>query len=282
MLSRIPLFFHVPKSSGTFVYASLLSGARLFRRKHRLVGVVPGVETIRSILLMSEGAIQARMIVFDQRHNLDALGDGCKRDDCSWEVELEKFSCSLLEGLVVLGVFIEPEGFRTADDILRLISCNLKADFYKFIIVREPYDRERSLYYYLMSDSSRHEPTHGRISGESFEGYLSSFRVSDSWLIRNLLDLGDSVILTEEHFGLACDKIYGFKVYDIARADIAVEEVLRDCFGVEAAESKAKFMQPRNNTIHPLTKIDDLPLEVQEKFLRRAYWDRKFYQEAIR
>ena len=57
-----------------------------------------------------------------------------------------------------------------------------------FTTLRPPLDRAKSLYYYLRSNLSRHEPTRDSIQNVSPYDYFKNKYYTDSWLVRQLTD----------------------------------------------------------------------------------------------
>lgn len=254
MKNLIPVFYHIPKSSGVYVYTCMLGSIKnnlessateiRINDKRRVLGKI-----IASVNKSEESVIQPR--------------------------DFEKLS--------IFAVFIEAGGFRHADEILNSIFKKTKTrpNLYKFITLREPFSRERSLYHYLTSDKSKYELTHGALKSPCFEQHIMSRQLQESWLIRSLLNLTHDIELTEEHFDQTCKILQGFKVYDSVRAEEAVKETLSKCFGIKNFnQDDYRFI--KNENIYNKIEFDQLAPDPQKRFNDRKKWDRKLYDFLIK
>ena len=64
----------------------------------------------------------------------------------------------------------------------------------------------------------------GTIKFKTFEEYLNSYQLEDSWLIRNLINIPDSREITEEDYYQACFILDQFKIKDISKTDFLINE----------------------------------------------------------
>jgi len=254
MTNSIPVFYHIPKSSGTYVYTCMLSSI-----KNNIESDAIGFH------INDKQHILARVIA-----SVNKSGESATQSH-----DFEKLS--------ILGVFIEAAGFRRADEILNSIFKKTKKRYnlYKFITLREAFSRERSLYHYLTSDKSKYELTHGALKSSSFEQHIMSKQLQESWLIRSLLNLTHDIELTEEHFDQTCKILQSFKVYDSVKAEEAVKETLSKCFGIKNF-NQDDYGFIKNENIYNKIEFDQLAPDLQKRFNDRKKWDRKLYDFLIK
>jgi hypothetical protein len=273
-INSIPLFYHIPKNSGTYVYHSMLNAARLYNENK--------VQVIRVIL--EEKFILAKLILID---NLNFLKEDDKftslnSAEITWNLRVEDLTEDILQRLSIHSVVIEARGFRHTETSLKSLFLFLaKFNLHKFIILREPFSREQSLYNYLTSDKSKHECTHGIFKNVSFEEHVMSKQIQDSWLIRSLLNIPMGEQLTEDHFNKTCEKMCNLNVYDIKDTDEVVKEMLLKCFNIQNFDIESAANKKHDN-IYKKIKFEELPLSSQNIFKERKYWDQKLYNYFIK
>ena len=158
-----------------------------------------------------------------------------------------------------------------------------------FCTLREPFSRATSLFNYVKSSDSDHEFITGGsevcdffdIKSETFEEYIETEELEDSWFIRQLLSLSYNQPITEESATLAINKLKDFKIKDITQVDSLIEEIFSksynlsflDLFKSNPDYSLNKHQSSKINRL----KFDQLPPDLQQKFLDRTKWDRKVY-----
>ena len=84
-----------------------------------------------------------------------------------------------------------------------------------FLTLREPFSRANSLFHYLISSDSDHELVRDEVHAKTFEEYIDSNELQDSWLVRQLLSLGWHEPINQTHYDLAIKnlKIFIFKIF---------------------------------------------------------------------
>ena len=294
----IPVFYHIPKNSGTYIYTNISNSIRsLYYRK---IGY-----NIREIIVMDGHYMLIRFLVNDMLYSLDNCEYASfvnKNLSCNcinickhkiiWTININDINSNILNNLQLLAVIIEPRGFKCSEKILEMIS-NLfqKYNLYKFLILRNPFEREQSLFNYITSEASKHEPTHKVITSNTFEEYIMSNQLQDSWLIRNLLNLKTTENLNEEHYTKTCEILKSFNVYDIKDTEKCLKEMFLKCFGDFSIEYNKKRVE-KNTNLYSKIEYKDLSENVKNKFkeiLLSAslpelskfkeikYWDQKLY-----
>jgi len=271
MQKSIPLFYHIPKNSGTYVYHSLLTEVR---KKYKNIDV-------RVIRVLDKQRTLAKIIV------LGAIPPGpfSKAGRVRYDIDIENVTEQILNELSIVLVFIEASGFRCINTSLKILFNFLsKYVLEKFAIFREPFLREQSLYYYLKSDDSKHEFTHNKFRSHSFEEHILSPQLQDSWLIRALLNMPrDKPVqpILEEHFDLAYDTLKSFKIYPIEDTQELIKYILLKYFDVKQLDEITNLAYRNKSTYHQI-KFNDLPTGTQKIFNQRKYWDKKLYEALLK
>lgn len=269
----LPLFYHIPKNSGTYVYNCLLKSAR----------TIDPVNT-RVIRVFSEEKWNiAKLIVFNDDIFLKKLGKFATFNNSKvvLDLNIEDLTLKILKGVTLHSVFIEGRGFRLTGTLLEpLLKFLNKLDLYKFIILRDPFSREQSLYHYLTSDKSKHEQTHGRLVSPSFREHVMSNQLQDSWLIRNLVNIPNGIVLTEEHLNGAVEILESFNKYDAKDTDKALDDVLLKCFNIENF-NKEDLKDRKNDNVYKKMRFKDLTHAERKTFQKKKYLDNALYSNSV-
>lgn len=152
-----------------------------------------------------------------------------------------------------------------------------------FTVLRDPFQHAQSLFSYLNSDDSSHEPTHNSIEAKKLEDYIQSNEVEDSWFLRSLIDIPDTVNINEHHFNLAEEKyLKNFLITDISKVDNLINDVFHKSYGISQLDVEGWILKDninKNSTSKKIKiKFEDLDPTIQQKFLDRTYWDRKLWE----
>ena len=244
----IPLFYHIPKNSGTYVYHSLLAEVR---KKYnnidvRVIRVLDKQRTLATIIVL--GGIPP--------------GSFSQSSRVRYDIDIENLTEQILDALSIALVFIEASGFRCINTSLKIVFNFLsKYVLDKFIIFREPFLREQSLYYYLKSDESKHEFTHNKFRSGSFEEHILSPQLQDSWLIRALLNMPrDKPVqpILEEHFDIACNILKSFQIYPIEDTEKLIKYILLKYFDVKQFDETTNLPHRNKSSYHKIKFNDKL------------------------
>lgn len=274
--NNIPVFYHIPKNSGTYVFRCFLSEARKHNKNK--------VQIVR--VLLENKYVIAKLIVLNNSDFLNQCNNFTPLNDSkiSWNLLVEDLTEDILQKLSIHSVFIEGRGFRYTETSLKPLFLFLaQFKLYEFIMLREPFSREQSLYHYLTSDKSKHEHSHGRFTSSSFEEHILSRELQDSWLIRAILDLPyrGKLTLSEDYFIKARNILQKFNVYDVKDTDKAIKEILLKCFNIQEFNTE-DLAHKKHDNIYKKIKFEELPLDVQTTFKERKYWDQKLYNYFIK
>ena len=152
-----------------------------------------------------------------------------------------------------------------------------------FTVLRNPYDRALSIFNYIKSDNSSHEPNHDCLVSKSFQEYIESDELEDSWFLRSLLDMPDSAIIEPYHLTLAHEAyLKHFRISDTSKVDDLINNVFHGAYGIQQSDVEDWVLKNnihKNSTPNKLkTKFEELDPTIQQKFLDRTYWDRKLWE----
>jgi hypothetical protein len=187
--------------------------------------------------------------------------------------------------IVPFCVIIDPmdAGWKEARSCIdKILVASKRNSCLHFTVLRNPYNRAQSLFHYLKGEESSHEPTHDSIQAKSFEDYIQSDEVEDSWFLRSVLDMTDGQIIEPKHLTLAHQWLQYFRITDTSKVDDLINQVFHGAYGImqsDIEDSVVNANLDRNSTPNKLKiKFEDLDPTIQQKFLDRTYWDRKLWK----
>lgn len=282
-MRKIPVFYHIPKNAGTYVSDWLLIAFRHYRRNYtNWCGLnKEDRDTIKIIQLVQDENIIARLYVGDPNFYCDQQINGLKKiSNNDFVLDYSYLTSFLFKNLFIFGVIIEDRGFKIKEECLSVFNTY---KFHKFLILRDCFSRSQSMYNYITSDASKHEPTHKLITAKTFEEYILSDQLEDSWLIRNLVKIDDNISLTEQHFNNALEVLKEFKVYNIKNTDKAIQEAFQECyeFDVKQIEMRQWDVVTNNEVKYKKINIEELTSHAQEVFKHKTFWDNKLYNTLL-
>tara|TARA_R110000772_G_scaffold234231_1_gene345825 strand:- start:1026 stop:1868 length:843 start_codon:yes stop_codon:yes gene_type:complete len=263
---KLPVFFHIPKCAGTYVYSIFC----------RISALLAGVGNIKYIIVKQNDFILYRLICTTNKP-LDKKYK--KQDRWTYFVDYDDLDINDLNL-----VFVEVCA-RSFSDYKNYIFKNLPGDVvpYEFIFLRDPYSLAISLFNYLTSDKSNHEPTGASINSNKFEDYLNSSRLQGSWLIHNLLNIPDPEPITLDDFNKTCDILDSMLVADMSDVDYTILKVIEDCFNIVDKEIINKIpdiRKVRNKTTNKLNvQFSDLEEKTKAHFMSHTKWDNRLYNK---
>ena len=317
----IPVFHHIAKNAGTYI---LSWAQMLCRRYHimrgdnqkscwtanrirralvqipngrqltivyytptDLTGNQEGILNIHDCKI-SNGQIDKSMLVQSQNSHINSIlqrGGDEQTNIMSLDQFLSFCQSKDIEPFCIIIDPMDPPGYIPALQSISLIMQYINQNHtLNFTVLRNPYERAQSLFHYLKSEDSSHEPTHNSIQAESFENYIQSEEVEDSWFLRYILDIPNSDQISENDLILAHHKhLNNFIITDISNSDKLINSVFYQSYGIQQSDVEDHVVQAninRNSTSNKLKiKFEDLNLTAQQKFLDRTYWDRKLWEK---
>lgn len=265
---NIPLFYHIPRCGGTYIIPLI---CELYRVYIRSLTKNPYGLRVGYIDIMKNNKICFRI-----------MGSHRKVFKDSQYLYLDYEKIEILNRLNIFAAVVEPHGFVLHNEFIeKFNSLNFKS----FIPLREPYDKMKSLYFYLNNDKSKHEDTHGLFGKLSFENYLSSHHVEDSWLIRNILNLPDNAEITEKDYHDTIKILENFIVYPFQDIQKTIDKIFLECWGVTTSQIDSETLKSldrfKNESAKNNIKLSDLSDDARNKFLSRSYWSYKLYNHYM-
>lgn len=274
----VPLFFHVPRCGGSYIYGSAVEYINRY--------VLKDCPNIKYLQVWSKEEKRARLGTNITRYRILCTSD-IGLDD---HIEI-----SDLDFNNITPYFIEicPAGFRNyKEEILSKLSQNIK--LHPFMCLREPYSHIRSMYDYLTSNASSHEVTHlppmvksptGRVY--TFEEFLTYTEppqdkkyVWSCWLIKNIVDLsegGGYKPITYDDFKKARQALKGIAIWNIEDIDKRLVELFNNCYGVDTSILNINVFK-NSSTGKTRLEFNDLSDDIKSDFLEHTYWERKLYK----
>lgn len=191
----------------------------------------------------------------------------------------------LIENFHVVYMFITTHGI-VSDYYNRILKYFEDKDLYKIISSRDPFQYEVSLYDYIRSEKSKHEPTHKIIKEKTFEDYtMYSDHFGDSLLIRAFAGVGKDKQITDEDYELTIPIIQKFHKIDVSTQSLKLQmsKILEICYGVDSKIIECFPPAKANRGVnHRIKTIDDLPDHVRTKFLERKHYDYLLYNNNFK
>jgi hypothetical protein len=175
-MNKIPVFYHIPKCGGTYLF-NIMRG--WCDRQEKIDNI-----SIKTISIKKESTISYRLYSTFDGDSKDII---CKLSEY---VQSKKTSDKIFFAIV------EPNGNWT--NFIQDLSLQ-SYDLSHFVILREPFNRIRSLFNYLNKDESIHEKTHHSIS-KDFKTFLESEEYEDSFVIRKFVDITESESINQSHY----------------------------------------------------------------------------------
>jgi len=282
----IPLFFHIPKNAGTYVisttgplmrtYKYKYDSNPIFRDKRKSFGPLFKIATTLEILdeknrpLAIINGFDVNGYIHQNRGKDIELVRGIYH-----RIHLKNLSREILESLKIFQVNIVDHGFAVFEDILSLFNHE-STGFIPHALLRDPFKRALSIYSYLTSEASSHEPTHMSIFAKDFQDYISGIQSEDSWLIRKLLNLPNTESLTDKLYDSFCEIFDLFRVAEVSNVDALIDNVYEDCHNVFLSDiPKEWLLDVKKNENKKGYKIleSEIPSEVLEQFKYRTLYD---------
>ena len=297
--SLLPVFYHIAKNAGTYTLGWMMMLCRVYSIEMGC-RTTPGwtSDRIRRSIVNIGDHKQLTCVIYtptDVHINNEHFKSNPSGDGNSDWVDLGHFVEVIESGEIeVFSVSVDPvgdgasnmpddysHGYNQHRQALQLIQqATGHEHLLNFTILRDPWSRAQSMYNYLTTDASAHEPNHGTIQAEDFIKYINSDELEDSWFIRNLLNLSDDTIIEPKHL-TACDQyLRHWKVKSIQDTDQLIDQVFHGAYGVMRSDVEAEVVDVwRNNTPNKIKlEFNELDDQTQQTFLDRTYWDRKLYE----
>ena len=265
----LPVYFHIPKNAGSYINETFFNRLRKDGIAKNFINVFKGGKNICNIICSSD-------VNKDNNFKLTIYS--------SWlySVELKDLQ---LENLDVKLICITPAGFRNyKKEIYNLIPNNMSIR--EFICLRSPYNRLQSLYSYNYSQSNNYRHKTPILSSHlTFIEYINSNLLEEGWLIRNILDIPDSTLLTEDHYNKACSILDNFDLMDFNNISNDASQFYNKYYKIHIKDTNnlPTFKRKINVTSDKIDiDFNMLDVKTQNKFTERQKWDIKLFNRYIK
>jgi hypothetical protein len=282
-MNKIPAFLHIPKNAGTYVLSWTMKLFRYYAISNSWNNKKNWNLALRRILLQNEDKQQIATVFAYDPEGITNSNENFRQHEtdkyCNY-VNVKSFLTELKNKKIQIfslivegrGVYLLKENFW--EDMLQSIGGT--PVFYT--VFRNIYDRTESLYNYINSDNSKHEQTHNSIKSNTFEEYIKSYQLEDSWLIRALTKTSDYESIDEFKFDEACQVLDKFQISDITNVDNLFNKIFNECYGIDQSIVPSKDTDiNKNSTVKERFDYNKLNEETKTTFLRRTEFDRRLY-----
>ena len=286
-MQKIPTFIQIPRCAGTAMLGKIMSAffyyGTVTKQRQEAVRIYIGEEggTLADIMLFAYGKAatanaeifknfqNTRNLFFVDYKNLDVIMAALRNKQLS-----------------LFALCITPEGISSLKTrkYAALFEA-VEAEPVYFTLFREPFSRAISMFNYLNSEKSYHEPTHGRLKQHSsFNSYIVSPEAEEGWLVRRLTAIPDAAQVTEENYEEACKLLSKCKIADVAMLESLAEEVFLECYNISLDACKAYIGVPAANYSKALQQLSLEDLNDSEKkiFLERNKFDYRIYNQFLK
>lgn len=271
----IPVFFHIPKNAGSFVLNRFFVYSLAFNKtKYNLN---------KRIDILKDGKVSYRLVVIDSHGECDNNKVFNQKTTRNYELSINDLSKELLDKFYVFSLIICGDGFNSyRSEIYPALPEH--RDKHEFITFRESFSRAESFYFYLRSENSEHENLHGQFNHVTFDEYLSSYQVEDSWCIRFFTKLDNDKDISEKEFNFVCGLIDDMKVVYYKDIDSYLYKLFKNIYDIDALEHKKIFdvREVYDNKNKDKTKTDKLDVNALKTFNERTYWDQKLFNKYVK
>ena len=277
---KIPVFLHIPKNAGTYVLNLMHSVHTHYR--HLNLESKFDQSCVRMCFVKLDKVRQVTAFIYDENHHCENSDFFIKISPDQYESSADIFYKYLSESkfdLFSLQIDATQLGVRDEFNFCHKLCSIIGHTPSFFTILRSPFDRAQSIFNYLNSEDSSHEPTYNQITSKNLKSYIHSSQLEDSWVIRHLSSLNEEEPLTTEHFDEAVNQLHRFSfVGNMSNINETVYSVLHQCYGISRDLINFNLDSiGKNKSSYSSCKFDDLDIETQNKFICRTDLDIRLY-----
>lgn len=270
-MNGIPLFIHIPRCAGTYTFELL---------NNFFDYITPNKQII---LITSYGKILFILFVkcHDQLLNLfpDAIRHPLGQE--IYTLSEDKINSSILNK-VLIAIIVEANGLKSINKEKWLLDIKKesKLPVISFLTIRDPYSRIYSLYEYLKSPLSKHEMTHQKVKGETFEDYILSDSFEENWVVRQTCGLPNDHTLTDKDYENCCQQMDQFLLDDYKKVDLLVDKVIKLCYGNFSIDGREIFFKNSRKKVE-IPNFNNLPSYIKDVFLEKTKYDQMIYNRYV-
>jgi hypothetical protein len=282
---KVPIFLHIPKCAGSYVESFLMQTMTWYglnQNWHEKSAHLWNFCLRRISLTLANQQTALILFVYDFNNCCETDQLYTKIDNYTYMTSLEHFlNFNKNLEMFIFAIAIQSHGVSLLkvgiiEAICSIINCS---PFY-FTLLRDTFQKIKSMYSYLSGESSQHEHTHKAIKSKSFEQYLNSYEIEDCWLIRELLFLNPNQCISEEHYEKTVSYLKSYTIYDVTNTKTALQKMLAECYKIEYEKIPKRFTEnlAKNESINkPSLNYSDLNTQIRDFFDNRTFYDQKIY-----
>lgn len=287
-MHKIPVFFHIPRSGGTYLSNQIRGFFRLYLARFCKTNPVVFTESRDSrYIFYKDQKIIAKMISVVRKSETVLTVfclDRYSQNDQEYEKWEERTFLDRVQELDLFAIIVEPRQIRrNRSNLLKKISKKLSAELDFYAAIREPSERLESLFFYLKSDISSHEPTHKAYKADSFEQFIinEASEETGSWFSSQICwpnSISDNLFYKEVKVFLKKVKLFKLKnintMISIAflqnygiTGDADIYSETFDCFNLSNKNLENCYLEKNNSKMSEdaklkLKKITKYDLEI--------------------
>jgi hypothetical protein len=283
---KIPLFFHTPKNAGTYINGNMLTFLRFYVRQFNekvnfnkdLLG-----KPFDLRIVDSQGNSLFNIYGIDDKSIFKNDNKFVFLQGITYSININYINLDLLNSIDVFCINVTAKAFPFFEKIGDWFD-SLSVSFLPFICLRDPFERALSLFKYLGSDSSIHEPTHRKIISKTFEDYMASNQLEDSWLIRSLCRSPVNQDITNKDLESTLSLLSYFTVFSIQNVDMSINKIFYTAYGYSRFDISDDWFNDLNFN-QSSSKVDinlhTLPQNTQKAFKTRTFKDQLIFDIFI-
>lgn len=292
---QVPVILHIPKNAGTYISYMLqqffIKNWRDKRSRESDIMNVRRVEVCGQTVKMVVYCVMIDDYFLTDPHMQNSFDDTLSK--CS----IDTFKMYIANGnATILTILVKPStnndlrvSWFSAWDLLKTINVSP----INHMFLRDTFSRQQSLYYYITSDISSHDLTHDKIECGTFEQYITSDQLEDSWLIRGITNMSDNLIIDQQWFDLTINFIreYNIQTADINDIDNVLDQLFKTLFNksfidlvrlCNATRSPSEIVKETNRNKYSKISLADLSEDIRKIYNDRTRWDYELYNTLIR
>lgn len=233
--AKTPVFLHYPKCGGTSISEKMIK-----------VFFTDGKKDKKSILCVYDFSQNPLFHILSENIDYSNLKNAFSDTQNNWYLPLDELPTMLKwkSELKIHSIYVTPYGVRFfGSNFLQVLLENYTTiDPLYFMSIRDPWEREKSFFFYLKSSSSEKELTHKYYTDTSFEDYVKK-DMPDSWLATTLLEK-NSIDLTDNDIDTTLDITKKIMFFDINNINQSLVSIYEKC-GIHLEEDFIRNALPQ-------------------------------------
>lgn len=273
----VPIYYHVPKCGGTYVYSKSYELIKELQQQNFADRAELDVFFIH-IFDGSEKNILFRILTIqDPKIFNNNIFKPSQNLDQKYNVSISDIAMlfSLIENDIYFIVVCSAGFIR--DHILKKYLLKHNIQFNIYMSLRNIYDRELSTYHYLVSKNSQHEINNYNNNNLSFAHFIQQ---TENWIITNIISENTPVKHIEyKHLIEAIEICKNWFICDISNIDHIIYSIFSNyqLHDLDQKLQKKFTWVDKNETNYDYVPFIRLTDQARLRFLNQTRWDREFY-----